>query len=105
MCSLFVCVCISYDKLNNVSCRICYPEADIESCSVKQLFGKIKSKSLQFLKNSELLSVQSINVGPSKKLCFICLNESPSKIMKNAFYFIYKTLFVLKISLKFLFLS
>ena len=32
---------------------------------------------------------------------FICLNESPFKMMKNAFYFIVIALFVLKI-LKFL---
>ena len=32
-----------------------------------------------------------------KKICFICFNDSPSKVMKNAFYFILKALFVLKI--------
>ena len=32
-----------------------------------------------------------------KKEDFICLNESPLKAMKNAFYFIIKSLFVLKI--------
>ena len=32
-----------------------------------------------------------------KKFLFICFNESPLKMMKNAFYFILKTLFVLKI--------
>ena len=32
-----------------------------------------------------------------KKICVICLIESPLKIMKNAFYLILKTLFVLKI--------
>ena len=32
-----------------------------------------------------------------KKNCVICLIESPLKIMKNAFYFILKALFVLKI--------
>ena len=35
------------------------------------------------------------------KKIFICFNESPLKMMKNAFYFILKVLFVLKI-LKFL---
>ena len=33
----------------------------------------------------------------SKKKKFICFNDSLSKMMKNAFYFILKTLFVLKI--------
>ena len=32
-----------------------------------------------------------------KKICVICFIESPLKIMKNVFYFILKTLFVLKI--------
>ena len=32
-----------------------------------------------------------------KKICFICFTESPLKGMKNAFYFILKTVFVLKI--------
>ena len=32
-----------------------------------------------------------------KKLCFICFNDSPLKMMKNAFYFTLKALFILKI--------
>ena len=32
-----------------------------------------------------------------KKCFYICFNESPLKLMKNAFYFILKALFVLKI--------
>ena len=32
-----------------------------------------------------------------KKIYFICFNDSPSKVMKNAFYFILKALFVFKI--------
>ena len=31
------------------------------------------------------------------KIIFVCVNESPLKIMKNAFYFILKALFILKI--------
>ena len=34
---------------------------------------------------------------PPKKICFICLIESPLKMMKNAFYFILKALLVPKI--------
>ena len=29
-----------------------------------------------------------VRLSPSKKICVICLIESPLKIMKNAFYFI-----------------
>ena len=42
------------------------------------------------LKSEEKLS-------PSKKIVFICFNENPLKVMKSAFYFILKALFVLKI--------
>ena len=47
----------------------------------------------------ELKEVKYFKVGfsPSKKVFFICFNDSPSKMMKNAFYFILKALFVLKI--------
>ena len=38
-----------------------------------------------------------VGLSPSKKNCVICFIESPLKMMKNAFYFILKTLFVLKI--------
>ena len=33
----------------------------------------------------------------TKKFLFICFSENPLKMMKNAFYFIFKALFVLKI--------
>ena len=38
-----------------------------------------------------------IGISPSKKTYVICLIESPFKMMKNAFNFILKALFVLKI--------
>ena len=37
-----------------------------------------------------------VGLSPSKKICF---NDSPSEMMKNAFYSILKALFVLKIIL------
>ena len=42
---------------------------------------------------------QDLKVGlsPPKKIWVICLIESPLKMMKNAFYFILRALFVLKI--------
>ena len=41
---------------------------------------------------------RSFKVGllPSKKICAIFLIERPLKVMKNAFYFILKALFLLK---------
>ena len=38
-----------------------------------------------------------VGLSPSKKVFFICFNDSPLKMMKNAFYFIFKALFLLKI--------
>ena len=38
-----------------------------------------------------------VGLSPSKKVCFIYFNESPLKMMKNAFHFMLKALFVLKI--------
>ena len=38
-----------------------------------------------------------VGLSPSKKICVICLIENPLKKMKNAFYFILKALFVLKL--------
>ena len=38
-----------------------------------------------------------VGLSPSKKVYFICSNESPLKMVKNAFHFILKVLFVLKI--------
>ena len=43
------------------------------------------------------LSEFKVRLPPSKKICVICLIESPLKMLKNAFYFILKALFVLKI--------
>ena len=37
-----------------------------------------------------------VGLSPSRKICFICFNESFLKMMKNTFYFISKALFVLK---------
>ena len=38
-----------------------------------------------------------VGLSPSKKVFFICFNDRSSKMMKNAFYFNLKALFVLKI--------
>ena len=43
------------------------------------------------------LHVLNVGLSPSKKICVICLIERHLKIMKNAFYFILKALFVLKV--------
>ena len=44
------------------------------------------------------MQMLKVALSPSKKKCVISFIESPLKLMKNAFYFILKALFVLKIS-------
>ena len=43
------------------------------------------------------LSGFKVGLSPSKQICVICFIESPLKMMKSAFYFILKALFILKI--------
>ena len=38
-----------------------------------------------------------VRLSPSKKFFFVCFSGSSSKMMKNAFYFMLKALFILKI--------
>ena len=43
------------------------------------------------------ISWLKVGHSPSKKVGFVCFNESPLKVIKNAFYFMLKTLFILEI--------
>ena len=45
----------------------------------------------------EQVYLLKVGLSPYKEKYFICFSESPLKMMKNAFYFILKALFVLKI--------
>ena len=45
----------------------------------------------------DIIKIVKVGLPPPKEKCVICLIESPLKVMKNAFYFILKALFVLKI--------
>ena len=47
--------------------------------------------------NKEMVNDLKDGLSPSKKFILICFNESSLKMMKNAFYFILKALFILKI--------
>ena len=66
------------------------------------LYGKLCSnlllqtanKSTKFTGNHSFLKFE---LSPFKKALFICFNDSPSKVMKNASYFTIKAFLVLKI--------
>ena len=49
-----------------------------------------------YVEKSHLMKDLKSDFHLPRKNCFICFNDSPSKMMKNAFYFILKALFVLK---------
>ena len=49
-----------------------------------------------FLTNTTIIALKSDCHLP-RKICFICFNESPLQMTKNAFYFILKALFILKV--------
>ena len=78
---------------------------DVNYCNVKIVnhvflldFASISNKLSISCQIRFLLIFSWVKVGSStSKKKFICLNHSPSKMMKNAFYFILKALFVLKI--------
>ena len=64
--------------------------------SLKRFYKKFTLKQLSFYLFSTIwIIIIKIGLSPFKKK-FIYFNDSPSKMMKNAFYFILKALFVLK---------
>ena len=76
-----------------------YPKGLLNVIS-SQIFQEIciKSKDIVSLPLfSQKNGVFEVGLSPSKKNCIICFIESPLKMMENAFYFIVKALFVLKI--------
>ena len=69
----------------------------------KRQFDVLKSLKPKEVRPEEIKPVKygdyflKVGLSPSKKICVICLIESPLKMMKNAFYFVLKALFVLKV--------
>ena len=54
-------------------------------------------KSIRSYISTNELSHFKVGLPPSKEISFYLLNESPLKMIKNAFYIILKALFALKI--------
>ena len=55
------------------------------------------SSTIIFQIHTELLLRVKFGLTPSKKIGFTCLNEGSLEMMKNAFYFILKSLLVLNV--------
>ena len=73
----------------------------VGACQSLQFFRQItrflgNARALSKSKYWILLNLKLDSHFP-KKFVFICFSESPLQMMKNAFYFILKPLFVLKI--------
>ena len=68
-----------------------------KSYSKKQIVDKKHSRVEYYNKHNLRIIYFKVRLSPSKNDCVIYFIESPLKMMKNAFYFILKTLFVLKI--------
>ena len=100
-------VCIMRSRILNKKILIRYPHSLVYAGNTWQLVriehwrksnesqnGKMRRIILALIFTLILIKV---GLSPSKKVYFIYFNESPLKMMKNAFYFMLKALFVLKI--------
>ena len=90
-----MCLIKAKDKTN-----IC--QIDIVQCrSLQQLNFVVLMIRFRYFLNQLINTNVNVNIkvglSPSKKNGVICLIESPLKMMKNAFYFILKALFALKL--------
>ena len=76
----------------------CFFDVFRQTCHIFKMPHHILKRScFPVSKNGPRVSLIKVGLSPSKKICIIYLMESPFKMMKNAFYFILKALFVLKI--------
>ena len=100
-------VCIMRPRILNKKILIRYPHSLVYVGNTWQIVraehwrksnesqnGKMRRIILALIFTLILIKV---GLSPSKKVYFIYFNESPLKMMKNAFYFMLKALFVLKI--------
>ena len=85
----------NYLKNKNLPTCLLQPITEKEIMSIIGNISSRKAVGPNFIPNLILKELKS-DSHPPKKL-FICFNDRPSKIMKNAFYFILKAFFLLKI--------
>ena len=69
----------------------------IRKQSLRDFKATCESSFLVKLQTAALQRYLKVGHSPFKKKFFICSIDSPSKMMKNAFYLILKALFTLKI--------
>ena len=92
------------DGISNQPCKFRtknWVEINDESRGAYNVNSQIKFKTTMLKSSlcdySDAYIFVKVGLSPSKKICVICLIESPLKMVKNNFYFILIALFVLKI--------
>ena len=86
------------DHNNSVSFRFKTKVAGITgNDGTKNVKIRVPLKYLSNVWRTPEMPLIEVGRSPSRKNCVICFIESPLKMMENAFYFILKALFVLKI--------
>ena len=76
---------ILLDNISVILTETWHDQRKLNQCNETECIIKTTAKILK------------VGLSPSNKNSFFCFNESPLKMMKNAFYFISKALFVLQI--------
>ena len=99
ICLCFICfVCLTQEYNFILALKAIISTSPLFQKVEKQITCRLSGAEEIFISSS--ISQWKLKVGLSfskKKNYFICFNESPLKMMKNAFYFILKALFILKI--------
>ena len=67
-----------------------------QGSTISQFGLKSSKNSFVVVPKKGFMKVFKVRHSSPRKNCFICFNESPLRMMKNAFYFIFKPLLVLK---------
>ena len=91
-------VCDKYRKFTNPKISYIFKTNEVLILSLYSKSDHEYKKILKEEKSIEILKIFDLksNSNLPKKFPFICFNESPLKMMKNAFNFILKALFILK---------
>ena len=81
-----------FEELANLSCQELLFNHILKECQIPKVLQTIRKKADTILISVHLKS----NSHFPKKIIFICFNDSPSKMLRNAFLFHLKSSFVLK---------
>ena len=86
---------ITLTLISSFAITSCFQKVNFPRFNLVHLHSR--TRYVRFLKNSLFYVETHLGLSPSKNNCVICLIENLLEMMKNAFYFILKALFVLKV--------